>query len=173
MSFAFPVLPYHPEFILTKKCQCDTWIPPFRSISVPAAVVVTDRQHSAPFSGVGLMTGVSVFLNRESPVTQICLFLIVVCIFRPFRSALPPVYRSFFLLFPSSHTVYAHWPNCSSVSSFHSVLCLVGDLFIYINVLPLFLSTIIFLLILQQINVSLSFFPYNYLPYFPGTLIPQ
>lgn len=66
----------------------------------------SDRQHTTLLTGAGQMTDLSAFRNKESPVTQICLFLIVVCIFSPFPSALPSVCRSFSLLFPSSHMVF-------------------------------------------------------------------
>lgn len=149
----------------------------------------SDKQHAIPFSGAGLMTGFSVFLNKESPVTQICLFLIEVCIFSPFPSALPSVCRFFSLLFPSSHRVF-----CTLASFLLRLLsrhCFVfwgflggqGFLFFFFTcVLPFFLSTIIFLLILQQISSALflSFFPYHrILPTFPqlsshpGNCLPQ
>lgn len=106
---------------------CDTWIPPSRCIFNPSCCGCdSDRQHATPFSGAGLMTGLWVFLNNESPVTQFCLFLIVVCIlcdsgvlsllFCLLSADLSP-----FCSHPLTQSS-AHWPHFSSDSS---LLCLV------------------------------------------------
>lgn len=130
-----------------------------------------------------LVRGLSVFLNKESPVTQIFLFLMV-CIFILFLSALPSVCRSFSLLLLSSHTAFCTLASFSlrllSLSQFFVVFwawaCLWWEiyLFIYLFVsirVPLFfLSTVIFSLILQQIflsAVAFSFFPYHNISFLP------
>lgn len=105
-SFAFRTLPCFPGLIPAIKWQCIAWIPLARS-SYPQLLWLWLWQHTAPFSRAGLMTGLSAFLSKESPVTQIFLFLLV-CIFSPIPSALPSVCRSFSLLFPSSHKQLLH-----------------------------------------------------------------
>lgn len=140
----------------------------------------SDRQHTTLLTGAGQMTDLSAFRNKESPVTQICLFLIVVCIFSPFPSALPSVCRSFSLLFPSSHTVFCTLASfllsLLSRHCFCSFFCcfvvavvgfvLVGGIggviflfsfFFYISVLPFILSTIFFSPHISA-NISISCF---------------
>lgn len=156
--------------------------PSCQIISTPAAVVVTLTAHRSIFWGCSDDRFVS-FLNKESPVTQIFLFWMV-CIFSPFPSALPSVCRSFSLLLPSSHTAFCA-PSSLRLLSLYSFLCLglvFGGRFMYlfisISVLLLFLSTVIFSLILQQIflsAVAFSFFPYHSisLTSHQGTCLPQ
>lgn len=154
------------------KWQCITWIPLARS-SQTQLLWLCLWQHTTPFSGASLMTGLSVFLNKESPVTQIFLFLMV-CIFSPSPSALPSVCRSFSLLFPSAHTPFCTLTSfsltllslysCILGLGFSLVRCWLIDWLISISVLAFFLSTVIFSLVLQQIflsAVAFSFLPYH------------
>lgn len=121
-SFAFPTPLCFPGVIPAMKWQCITWIPLARS-SQPQLLWLWFWQQTAPFSGAGLMTGLSVFLNKESPVTQIFLFLMV-CVFSPFPSALPSVCRSFSLLFLSCHTAFCTLASFSlRLLSLYSFLC--------------------------------------------------